>query len=814
MPTRTITGTVRHADGSPWANTRIRFQSWESTYTEAATFPRDVKVVTTVDGTFSVALESGLATAWQCQLPDGEKFSFVLPNGAPTTLEFLRAVDGFPVPITPAAEVAINAALEPIEADITALGTILATKVDQSALDALDDALQAQIALLPDNNDISNLQTQINTKASTADLTTLQGIVDNKANTADVTAALALKATVAALTNTQSDLDTAESTIATHTTQISAKANTTDVNTALALKATVADLDAAEVLLDRKVSEYVDIRAHGAVANNTSINNLTAINAAITAAAAASGEVFVPPGTWWVKPDASNWIKTQSNVALHLSPGATIKVRADTGNYPQLISGVTESTPTVNVRIYGGGIIDQNAAGNTGADVLVAAGKYQFGILFYNITGLTIEDVTLNYDGINAVVAHGADVRITNARFNFARGASTNPAYDSSAIYSTAPYTIVSDCTFVAADTSKPGGAVEVHNYNAVVTGNTIYAFGTGVFVTTPSQGQATNPWSQMVIADNSITKCRWGVSLWSYVGHVMRNVTVSGNTIAVDQVYHDMPSFSGISLNYNSTDTGDFDTVAIIGNTVSFVDDNRTQTSAAVALSEYLDAGIALMPKGNVYNVTVTGNVVRNAPYSGILIGNSVSPNTTRGCFVTGNLFVDCGQNAATVTTAYRTHIYLGAASLYNTIITNNVLMDTGSGALRGLNALVALSPLITGEKLPVVTDNYIQSRTGTLTYSVDRTRIWDGEASFTFDFPNLAAESTADTTTTVSGAATGDWVFISPSASLTAGLMLTAWVSAANTVNVRLANVSAGSIDMFTLTFRIKIVKRNGLI
>lgn len=66
------------------------------------------------------------------------------------------------------------------------------------------------------------------------------------------------------------------------------------------------------------------------------------------------------------------------------------------------------------------------------------------------------------------------------------------------------------------------------------------------------------------------------------------------------------------------------------------------------------------------------------------------------------------------------------------------------------------------------------------------------------TRDLPNIPAHSTAELNITVTGAAVGDMASASPNTTLEAGIVYGgAWVSAANTVTVRLGNVTPAAID-----------------
>jgi len=75
------------------------------------------------------------------------------------------------------------------------------------------------------------------------------------------------------------------------------------------------------------------------------------------------------------------------------------------------------------------------------------------------------------------------------------------------------------------------------------------------------------------------------------------------------------------------------------------------------------------------------------------------------------------------------------------------------------------------------------------------------------TLDPASLAAAATATATITVTGAAVGDFVIVSPGVSL-AGLVMTAYVSAADTVTVVLYNPTAGAVDLASSTWKAKVL------
>jgi len=82
---------------------------------------------------------------------------------------------------------------------------------------------------------------------------------------------------------------------------------------------------------------------------------------------------------------------------------------------------------------------------------------------------------------------------------------------------------------------------------------------------------------------------------------------------------------------------------------------------------------------------------------------------------------------------------------------------------------------------------------------------------ATATLDFGSIAANSYADLTITVTGAAVGDTVAIGfPNGSVLADLVWSAWVSATNTVTVRVANNSSTTArDPASGTFRATVTQ-----
>lgn len=82
---------------------------------------------------------------------------------------------------------------------------------------------------------------------------------------------------------------------------------------------------------------------------------------------------------------------------------------------------------------------------------------------------------------------------------------------------------------------------------------------------------------------------------------------------------------------------------------------------------------------------------------------------------------------------------------------------------------------------------------------------------AEASLNFGSIAAHTTAALTITVTGAAVGDAVTITPATAPEVGLVWCGYVSAADTVTVRLGNVTTGAIDPAAVVYRCDVFKQS---
>lgn len=78
---------------------------------------------------------------------------------------------------------------------------------------------------------------------------------------------------------------------------------------------------------------------------------------------------------------------------------------------------------------------------------------------------------------------------------------------------------------------------------------------------------------------------------------------------------------------------------------------------------------------------------------------------------------------------------------------------------------------------------------------------------ATATLDFPSVAAGASQELTVTVTGAAVGDTVYLGAPAAIEAGLVWNGYVSATNTVKVRVTNVTGSAIDPASATWKVTV-------
>lgn len=352
---------------------------------------------------------------------------------------------------------------------------------------------------------------------------------------------------------------------------------------------------------------------------------IPAINAAL-----AEGDVYIPLGTFEIKPTATNFIKLpkgQSRTIRGQGAGSKLRVADGTGDYQTVIGQANNSDQLGHITICDF-TIDQNTDNNVGT-VRTALGAAQNAISLTKVESAVVERMRIDVaTGINTIAMQAAFSRDIVVRDNIIVWGKrvANAEFDNSAIY---VHSLAHQVTGnqILARTLADGtmqyagwGAIETHGALSVVAHNVIQDFRDGINIT-PFSGSATEiHTSSIIVTDNVISGGAIGCRVWPITGRTMRNVRISGNTIALKQSnWPTMLSPIGIGMNYavNGSLDGDIDGLYVHDNDVTF---ETTELRTNLAYSSM--GGIAVNHNGNARNVFIANNTVVNAPFASYVLG------------------------------------------------------------------------------------------------------------------------------------------------------------------------------------------------
>lgn len=564
---------------------------------------------------------------------------------------------------------------------------------------------------------------------------------------------------------------------------------------------------------------------------------IAGINSAISDAFSLGRKlVELPADILDIDPSTTARIIAKTGVTLYGSPhGTKLRVKDNSGNYSTLIGGATDATRVTNFALRDL-TIDQNPDGNTTSDIQTGgpASTALFCLYFLDFTDMTVDNVRFDpYVGGNCLMFNGSsaaaeDVRISNSFFRFERGAAASqPDYDNSTIYLTAKNGIVADNRFTVAIAERAQGAIEIHNPLASVTGNIIAGFATGVHVVAETSANDSlddvlgDARSNVVVSANNIVDTCLAITVQASTGFVLRNVAVTDNVIAISQRDHDRQTFGGIVTGASVGAEGSYENLTISNNTIRFqyeVDAGRTATTVghgAVTLTEAVNAGVSVLcaAGASVQGFEVCHNLIEAAPYMGILIGTS-GGGTLRAGLVKDNLIINSGQNTGAVTTDFRAPIFAQNVVFESVTVEDNHHIDTdrADGTTPYGSRLWSFTAPAVGTVKLIVRRNESWVRSGTITQPSWHALVQRDEESAALNFPNVVANLTQDLTITVKGAAVGDIVTCAPDTALPAGLIPFSWVSAADTVTLRVFNVTGLDINPASQVWFVSVRKRQG--
>ncbi|KPV61342.1 hypothetical protein QJ48_00815 [Paenibacillus sp. A3] len=398
---------------------------------------------------------------------------------------------------------------------------------------------------------------------------------------------------------------------------------------------------------------------------------MAAIQAAIDAVSAlGGGTVYFPVGTYIVSPLLqTKRIILKSNVYLRgEGSNSVIKVKNDAGDYWTIFGGFQGSPKVSNVRISHLRI-DQNVLNNTtcsidpGRDTNGTKDFYwrQFCIALFDFDNITIEHVQFApICGVTTITLNNPackNVRILNCSFEF----------------------------------------METHAGQSVVSGNITDGYFTGIHIQSSEiandpELRKTLDFSDMTISGNTFSNACLAVQLWPRKEFPVKNVSVTGNTISINNKHHNFSMMLGIgSFPGVLPDSGGYDNITISGNTIQFQEEfvrrnPNDPNEAGVSILEDRAFGIGFVRPVEASNIVISGNVIKNCPFTGIRIGNPEKLGKVTGVQISDNLIINAGHYPA-ANEKYKSAILLQSA-VSDAYITDNYIRDTYDTA-RGLYSI-----------------------------------------------------------------------------------------------------------------------------
>ena len=470
--------------------------------------------------------------------------------------------------------------------------------------------------------------------------------------------------------------------------------------------ATPADVGLAPVIatgstatrtVNDRFADVLNVRDFGAVGNG-STDDTAAIQAALTAGA--GKEVWFPPGTYIVIPSGvTSWLKVSSGTSVRgAGVGATtIKVADSTGPYHVIFSGVGATLLTaVTGAAYAAWTdvafedltIDQNVSGNA-EQVTLAAGGVQQVALSYNPTRVAFRRVHFKNCGVQAVALNASTAEgneVVDCHFTFTNNGAGQ--YDNSAVYMEGSGWNVSGNTFSAANKTNGDAraAIEFHG-DGRIEGNGIDGFSIGMNVC--SSSYAVLDTSSTSVVGNVITRTNNGILIYALTAYQpLSGLVVADNSIQVNNADRAAQYPSGIAFMEDAVAANVYDSVSITDNVIVFQKENRAFTDQSTC------HGIGMRPLGDMTNVNVTGNIVKNVPNIGLNLV-PIGAATGKRISILDNTFVDCGNNT-TAPDALRVGI-LFAGTLEDVRIEGNAVLESAALGKLGIEDGVPTATRVT---------------------------------------------------------------------------------------------------------------------
>jgi hypothetical protein len=590
---------------------------------------------------------------------------------------------------------------------------------------------------------------------------------------------------------------------------------------------------------------YLNVKTTGAKGNGIA-DDTAAIQRAVDRVAVTGGVVVVPPGVYMINPDHLNGfgVRMRSNVTLQIERGATL--RAIPNALPQYAIVFCEDVE--NIAIEGGGTIQGDRddhldnidargmciwfAGvrNAFVDDITVRDAWGDGFYVRNLDGQPSQDVSVTRllavrnrrNGMAIVSARRVD--ISGSTFTTTGGASPHVGLNLEPNIGQPVEDIVVRGCF-AIDNENRGfqcsatgntllGCVAVGNARA---GFQIRKVTGGVAAVTtligcvaidnddgggsPEGGFRLQDCEGIIIEScTAHANANAGFSSFDSPGSVYRGcfslgnptgITVQGSPHTAIEGCTIVGDGTSLGISVNATSTG-----TRIANNYSEGNTNGIQCNAPEAL---ISNNVSTKNGAAGYSVPSGANRVS-------IVGNRSVENDERGydirgsdCTILGNYALANAQGGAVRDNFYTT----GSNNLWiGNTAREGALPDKPRFGLRVEGAASG----------NIVEDNDFRGggSAGDVSDGVGGIAITTLDATAVLDFPSIAAGDQQELTVTVAGATAGSAVSLGPPDALEAGLAALGYVTAANTVTIRLLNVTGAPIDPASATWRVMVNKR----
>jgi Pectate lyase superfamily protein len=461
---------------------------------------------------------------------------------------------------------------------------------------------------------------------------------------------------------------------------------------------------------------FFDVRAFGARGNGLADDSGAIRQALAAAQSAGGGTIYFPPGVYLIDPSSAPFV-VSSHVSIEgAGPRSIVRVRDNAGPY-NYIFGQGRSRIT-DVAFFDFRV-DQNPQGNRKSDINPYTDAENV-IQLYHFDGVMVNGVDFDPEpGIQAVVLagpHAANASVDDCTFRFRRGASSNPLYDNSSVYTEASLVRVSSNRFLSTNQQNAVTAIEVHGGPDIdVSQNEAREFQIGVNVVNSTKGYPNVEDARAAVHDNRFLDTTQGFALWSVTGRTLRDVAIARNLVTMRQHEQYRDTWLGLYFVRGAPSAGidgSFARITVEQNSFDFRPLYRERIATLEAI------GIDAAPKGALGDLTVRENEILGSPATGVRIGvESIAPQL-HGLDVTANRIVDAGWDAHAHGHS-RATVLMEQAWLTNVHSDGNVIVDTGRFDLRDVFSAWA-HPRPNSRNVTLRYDRIIPR--GIMRYSVDQ--------------------------------------------------------------------------------------------